>query len=108
MVIPATELKAKVVPTHLGESELGLGTGIVPMVTEVVPHDERPPEFVTIKVYTPFASVVTLLMLGFCILLVNVFGPLHAYVDISSNELKVKVVPTHFGESELGFGTSWV
>jgi hypothetical protein len=76
--MPDTELKLNVVPAHLGESLVGAGTGNGLIVTLVVALALHPFEFVTVKVYTPFAAVVTLLILGVCNDDVNEFGPLHA------------------------------
>jgi hypothetical protein len=74
--MPDTELKLNVVPAHLGESLVGLGIGKAFIVTLVVALALHPFEFVTVKVYTPFAAVVTLLILGVWVLAVNEFGPL--------------------------------
>jgi hypothetical protein len=74
--MPDTELKLNVVPAHLGESLVGLGIGNGFIVTLVVALALHPFEFVTVKVYTPFAAVVTLLILGVWVLPVNEFGPL--------------------------------
>ena len=62
--MPATELKLNVVPTHFGESELGLGTGKALIVTAVVALALHPFAFVTVKEYGPAAAVVTLLIDG--------------------------------------------
>jgi len=45
------------------------------IITDVVAVAEHPNKLVTVTVYTPAAAVVTLLMLGFCKVEVNPFGP---------------------------------
>jgi hypothetical protein len=87
--------------------ELAVGVGKVLITTVVVAVALQPLAFVTVTVYVPAAAVVTLLMLGFCRLELNEFGPDHAY-DVPPDEIKFNVLPTQTGVFELAVGVGKV
>jgi hypothetical protein len=59
---------------------------------------------VTVTLYCPVAAVVVLIMLGFCSVLVNKFGPVQLQVDAPAevvDALRFRLLPLHKG---LTFG----
>jgi hypothetical protein len=77
------------------------------IVTVVVAVALQPLALVTVTVYVPVAVVVTLLMLGFCKVELNEFGPDHEY-NVPPDEVRFKVLPTQTGVFELAVGVGKV
>ena len=69
----------------------GVGNGFT-VITPVVLAEQLPT--VAIKVYVPFASMLTALMLGFCELLLKALGPDHEYTA-PPLPFRLSVVPKH-------------
>ena len=70
------EFRLIVFPVHIGELDPAVGaTGMGFTVTAVVPAGPVHPFTVAVTEYVPVAAVVAEVMEGFCVALVNPFGP---------------------------------
>ncbi len=63
----------------------------------------------TVTVYVPVAAVVAFVSEGFCVVLANPFGPLHAYVAVPGVvvlAVRFKVFPLHTGPLLAAIGVA--
>jgi hypothetical protein len=77
--------------TTVGVAGIGL------MITVVVPVAPVHPLAVAVTEYTPALLAVMFVIPGFCVLEVNVFGPLQLYVVPVLLAVKFKLLPAHNG-----------
>ncbi len=70
-------VNVNVAPSHIGLLLVAVATGIAFTVTATVDAVLVQPFTVTVKLYVPLAAVVAAVIVGFCNVLVNPFGPLH-------------------------------
>ena len=92
--MPPEPNKFKVLPEHTRELLEMLAVGAGDTVALDMAVAEQPAALFPIKVYWPLAARGTLVIVGFCRLDVNEFGPLQVYV-LAPEALKVKLLPTH-------------
>jgi hypothetical protein len=69
-------------------------------VTLVVPANEVQVPLLAVTLYKPVAAAVAAVMVGFCVALLKLFGPVHAYVTplVELLEVKFKLAPLQMGE----------
>ena len=89
--------KFNVCPEQRALLFVAVTTGFEFTTTVVCPVFEHPVGNVTVTVYTPEAAEVTLVIEGFCVVLVKLFGPAQLYVPPAGKVAKFNVCPAHTG-----------
>ena len=105
IVLLVDAVNVNALPVQTGVLDDGVGVaGVWFTITFIVPAGDVQPLMVTVTLYVPVANVDALVMLGFCSVLVNEFGPfqLHVCVPVEVvDALRFRVLPLHKG---LTFG----
>ena len=94
--MPPPDIRFNVAPSHIALLLEAVAIGFVFIVTVVWADAEHPLVSVTVTVYNPLAAVVTLVMEGFCIESLKLFGPLQLLI-MPPADIKFKVAPEHIG-----------
>jgi len=104
------DVSNKVLSLHNGPLLLALGVaGVACTTTFTVPAGETQPFSVAVTLYVPPPAMVTPEILGFCMLLVNPFGPVHVYVMLPVEVVlawRLRLLPLQTGPLVVATGVT--
>lgn len=103
------EVRLIALPSHTGELEPAVGAAGIGFTTiTTVPAAEVQPSSVMVTPYVPASADVDTAIDGFCNDDEKLFGPVHVYVPLVADDVRLMASPSHTGEFDPAVGVAGI